>query len=441
MLKDGEANATRQKVLAWWRDLQARGEKQTLAGAVRKGDRDSLAAAAALVERHPEDALEALRAGLAGAAEEHVRVSLLHFVGRLPGEGPLATLREHLHGGPLRLRAEAAWALLQRGQPDAVPAVIAAWRAIRDPDGGVELIELLAGCGQVEAVRALADGLDGRSPWLRHAVVNLWLWGRRVASEQVPAEVEEASDDLLASRLGDRAVAWGMSGTLLGKSVINPRLCDLAGALLAQRWGRTDLFDLEASRRTRDRQLVEVANVWRGRRGQPPLPLPAPVAHCLPDARAWEVVTAVVAADSADLPPGLLQVFDALPGRVLRADDVLGLFLTALRGLPADAVGAEVSVEREGDGSGAGIELRLLPRRYPPPRERPTWGQNGHITVGGRTTWATSGGSAYRHGLTEECWRDLGEALREALASPPGVSVLVQVHATTEQGGVLIPDD
>jgi hypothetical protein len=170
------------------------------------------------------------------------------------------------------------------------------------------------------------------------------------------------------------------------------------------------------------------------------LALPAPPTRRLADDRAWEVVAAAVAADSAELPPQLRQVFDALSGRLLQSDDVLDLFLTVLRGLPADAVGAEVSVEREGDSSGAAIELRLLPRCYPP-RQRPTWGQNGHVIVAGRTTWVTAGGSAYRHGQTDECWRDLGAALRDALASPPGVWVSVQVHATTEQGYVRIPDD
>jgi hypothetical protein len=441
MFKDGEAEATRRKVVAWWESVQVRGEGEVLAEVVRAGDRNSITAAGSLVERHPEIALEALRAGAARTAETWVRAALIELAGRVPGDEALAFLREQLSDGPLSVRAKAAWALLCRDQADAVPAMIDAWHAIREPDGGAELLGFLLGCRRVEAVRALAEDLPRRTVRLRAMAIDTWTFQYAMShSQPVPAEVEEAFQDLHAGLLNDREVLWGMSGSHSGKSICNPRLCDLAADQLARRLERPELFDLEAGRGDRDRQCVEVANLCRARRGLPLLPLPDASAVCLPDDRAWEVVSVNQLPDSATLPADRQQRLDSLPGRLLEAGTLVELILTSLRTLPPDVVGLELQVEREGDRSGATVEFRLLPRRYPPPRERPTWGQNGSIHVNRKLTWSIMGGSAYSHGLTEECWHDFAEALRAALAAPADTSVSVLLHVTTEQGSVRIAE-
>jgi hypothetical protein len=440
MVKDGEAEAARRKVVAWWESLRARGEVETLAEAVRAGDRDAIAAACTLAERHPEAALPALRAGAEKAGEEWVRAALVEQAGKVPGDEALAFLREHLRQGPLQARVAAAQGLFGREPDDAVAAMIEAWRGIDDPDGGWKVLEFLIGCRRVEAVRAVAEALPRRAVSLRLAALDQWHFGAQVRdSRPTSPETEDAFDDLLAALLDDREVVWGMSGTRLGKSIRNPRLCDLAADHLARRLG-SDLFDLEATRRDRDRQLVEVANLWRSRRGLPPLPLPATAGVRLPADRAWQVATATLLPGSAALPPTLRQTFDSLPGRLLDAAAGYELLMTSLRTLPPDAVGVELSIDRDSDPRGAAVEFRLLPRTRSS-SERPTWGRHGDVVVGGKLIWAVSGGSAYRHGLTDECWRDFAEALRTALAAPPEVSVSVRVHVTTEQGFVRIAED
>src|SRR5262249_25454161 len=116
------------------------------------------------------------------------------------------------------------------------------------------------------------------------------------------------------------------------------------------------------------------------------------------------------------------------------------LWLAGLRGLPDDSPGAELSVERDADGSGAVAEYRLLRRRYPRPAQA-TWGMNGWVIVGGRRVWSTTSGVAYRHGLTDEHWRDFATALAEALSAPPEVAVSIRVRATTEQEWASIAED
>src|SRR5262249_10530581 len=66
----------------------------------------------------------------------------------------------------------------------------------------------------------------------------------------------------------------GMSGTWNGKRFSNPRLCDITGHVLARRWKEPSLFDLSGSLHTRDRQRIELKNVWLKKHGKPPLPLP-----------------------------------------------------------------------------------------------------------------------------------------------------------------------
>jgi hypothetical protein len=435
MVKDGDAAATKERTEAWWRQVRGEGEAAALAEVVRAGGRESLDAAGTLAERFPAVALAAIREGLGRATEEHVRAGLVERAGKVPGDEPLVFLREHLETGPLIVRVTAAQALRTRGE-DVVPVMIAAWRGTQE---GAELVGFLATSRRVEAVRVLADGLDERPVFLRDAVINAFdgfAWW--IDKTPVPPEVAAAIDDLLADRLRDREVIWGMSGTFYGKSATDPRLCDRAAHHLVRRWDQPDLFDLEAMPGVRDRQLVAVANVWRGRRGLAPLP-EAPRRERLPPGREWEVVAVSLDAQT-ELPHPLRARVEGLAGRRLDAGEVHDLWLAGLRGLPDDSPGAELSIERDEDGTGAAVEYRLLRRRYPP-SGRPTWAVNGWVMVGGRRTWGTMSGVAYRHGQTNEYWQEFETALGAGLSAPPDVAVSVRVRATTEQGWAAIAED
>lgn len=124
---------TRQQAEAWWKEVQGKGEKQTLIAATSVGGADGLRAARTLAEKFPEAALPAIAAGIRASREEGYRGEYVEVAGKIPGDQALAFLRAQLtpeHGA--YSHAYAAEALLARGQAGAaVPAMIETWRRLQ----------------------------------------------------------------------------------------------------------------------------------------------------------------------------------------------------------------------------------------------------------------------------------------------------------------------
>ena len=59
-----------------------------------------------------------------------------------------------------------------------------------------------------------------------------------------------------------------------GRKYYDPRVCDIAGIRLAKRLNAEKAFDFFATKEVRDRQLFELTNTWRLRRGLKPLSRP-----------------------------------------------------------------------------------------------------------------------------------------------------------------------
>src|SRR5262249_42319377 len=142
----------------------------------------------------------------------------------------------------------------------------------QDGWGKDDLIRALSQCGHAEAIRALAEqipshGVGTRSTILYH-VANVEKDLRGMALTRAFAD---AVEDLLAKSLDDRE-ATSSSSSRKNKPVDDPRICDLAAEALAGRWSKPELFDITGPFQTRDRQRVEVKNVWLEKRGKEALP-------------------------------------------------------------------------------------------------------------------------------------------------------------------------
>ena len=89
----------------------------------------------------------------------------------------------------------------------------------------------------------------------------------------------------------------------LGPSLLFPRLCDMAAWRLAEAWKMPAAFDPRRAQLKRDRQRIELANVWRKRQGLAPLPVPGSrAAGGAPDAgKSPSLVADVRCAWSGDL--------------------------------------------------------------------------------------------------------------------------------------------
>ncbi len=277
MLKDGQTKEVKQRVQDWWEEFKKKGEKQVLIDGVRSGDNNSPEQAERLVKKYPESALSAIRQGVWNANRDWIAKSLLNSAAKLKGDATTEFLREELHGSALLTRVAAARGLLDWSREEAVGAMIEEWKKAGKGEGEEDLINFLLWCGKAAAVNALAKELHKRPVDTCLQVIDAinspgWGWEKRQKS--LAPEVEQAIDEILVGELDDPREKTGMSGSWGDKRFSNPRLCDLSGQLLAQRWKQPSWFDLSGSNRIRDRQRVELKNVWLKKQGKPPLPLP-----------------------------------------------------------------------------------------------------------------------------------------------------------------------
>lgn len=280
----------RQQAEAWWVERQGKGEKQTLVDATVAGGDGAVAAARLLVAKYPADAnvLEAIEAGVRAASEDGLRGQLIKLAGVLPGKKAAAFLKAQLAGGNgIYAQLCAAEALQTLGDPEAVPAMVAAWRKIQprlpanegDAYGQAGwLIGFLAECGQVSAIDALRLGAQQAPVDVQLAVVRVFLRG--VKSESMSAdgvtvssitekaelpggEAGLAIDRLLVAALDQTAQRFQMKGQIDGTAYEDPRACDLAAFTLARRWPRKYQFQWSGTAGERDAQIALMRVRWQ----------------------------------------------------------------------------------------------------------------------------------------------------------------------------------
>jgi len=105
---------------AWYEEFKKKGEKRMLIEGVERGDRDSHDQATLLLERYPDEALPALKAGIKAAKESLSRNPLVVSLASMKGDGPLPLLLIEVNEGPYSYgRLAAAKSLHQRGRPKA----------------------------------------------------------------------------------------------------------------------------------------------------------------------------------------------------------------------------------------------------------------------------------------------------------------------------------
>lgn len=284
MSKDGEISAMRRAADAWWSEFQKKGEKQMLIDSVSAAGNDAPAQAERLVLKYPDSAAAALIRGAQATTNSWIRGSLILHVSKLADASAMEFLKTELVNGPtIQTRVAAAYGLRQQGQSEAIPAMIREWEELRPAESDLDdtcepLIEFLASCDSVESVSALAKGLRQRSPDVKLKVIealgetNRWFFDHRL--EAFSARTLEAIETSLVTALEDTDERMGMSGWRNGKDFTDPRICDMAACLLAERWPQRYTFDLSASANARDRQRKEAANVWRVAHSLPAVPIP-----------------------------------------------------------------------------------------------------------------------------------------------------------------------
>jgi hypothetical protein len=274
----GKGPATKKKVRAWWKEFRAKGEKRMLIEGTEAGDWGSQEQAERLLAKYPDAALAAITNGVGRAKDEHIRSYLLAQARKVADPRVLDLFRKELKGPFLRSRVAAARSLYERGGDEGVRAMIREWRELPEDRAGLDpdvLIEFLARCPRREAIKALGWKLRSRPVHDRARVIDA-LEGRASSRHEttVPADILALIEKTLVECLHDTEQVRGWSVQQGDEQCTDPRVCDLAACALAKVWGRPRLFDLFAPVSTRDRQRIEVANVWRKEHRLTPLPLP-----------------------------------------------------------------------------------------------------------------------------------------------------------------------
>lgn len=514
--------AVAERANAWWKSVQENGETQILARAVAKGGRAAAAPAERLVATHPAEALTALEAGVAATDDAWAAGELVRISGGIRSDDATAwflALLEPKH--PIRVRLEAARALLGRDRRDGVAAMSEEWmhptpRAAgptptlpADPAIDGDVLSFLASSGDARAYRALAKDLGARSIAHRFSVLSAFLRGSNysvsasgpasgVGGPSPPARVDpdarRALEDLLGVSLDDDGEVDGVSMSVDGVDV-DTRLGHVAARALAENLPETYRYDAKAAEPVREAQRLAAENQWRERHGLPPTvpppprPRPAPVASTAvasavdrvlaaaddaqreitaasvealgpgalpalvdrlealaPDAPARSVLAraasrlastitdVIVTKDSVPPDDALAKLLDEVKGKPFGKDVFTRLVLHTTNAGPSAAAGLRLRAARRDGLAGVTLAVTLVKEPAQSIGGGPGWGTSGpNLRVGEQASGGSSGTMAFDYGQKADTWREDGERVEEAFASPPRTPVVVRFSVIREE--------
>jgi hypothetical protein len=494
--KECKANAER-----WWQDYQKKGEKQMLIEGTAVGDRDSSGHAKRLVEKYPDAALVPIIQGACASKDAWVRASLVLTADQLKDDKVAAFLKEELDGPFLDSRVRAAKALAAQSNPAGAMALLREWGELlannvdRWEHGWAidELVNALTRCGDPATLRRLGDDMPNHDVETRSTIIEqLAQVDKDLGNKPLTKETTEVIEDLLVQAMADMEQTRSYSSRANGKSVDEPTIGDLAAEALANRWKQPKLFDITGPLQMRERQRLELKNVWLQKRGQEPLPVPPPrQVMPAPESKVRPLVKAVLdaktpadqkrafealeelglpalpavrkllgtleaghpaitdvqslaarlalivgearfATDSVKPSDALRRKLETLQGKPITEQAFMDLLRGTAGALPNGVRGIKITLERIPDDTGALLVVTLIADR--PPRK----GLSPQLTYGSRLRIdektlgggiSTLAGFGGREvGLAGIDWGDFTKNLLTALKAKPEQYLLVQAH-------------
>jgi hypothetical protein len=292
------------------------------------------------------------------------------------------------------------------------------------------IVDFLASCNSPEAIHALAENIGQRSVETRLTIVEAadsnWL---PTVVSNAPA-TKAAIEVLLVKELEDTDERFGLSGTRNLKSYNDPRVCDMAGEILAECFTNRYPFDLNASLKVRERQRIECLNVWRADHGQPALAIPERSGHVSP-----AQATTVTTIEWEGVKPGA-----EFAGRVAAFKDqpldparIVELLMRYVAAPELQAGGLEFRAIKDEDLTGVRLIVKLLPGRT-------SVGYGvckvaGHVTLGRKGLDGMSGTGGSDFYRQAGGWSGLSDAMTTAIAGLPETpfEIAVQVRLVESQ--------
>jgi hypothetical protein len=441
---DGTASAFKSAAEAWWAEFQKKGEKQMLIDGVATGARDAPTQAERLFKRYPDAATPAVIRGIRAANDSWIRKQLIEQIAKSSDESVAGFLKEEMKSGPdVECRVAAATGLRQRGgRTEALAVMIREWQNLgeqngADSDDGETVAKFLGGCDSVEAITALEKGLRQHPVGLRYSVIEFLGETNAVLSEPETTTPSAATlaaiEELLVGALDDKGENFGMRTSFNGESVEDPRICDMAGNSLAERWPDRYRFELFSSLKMRERQRIECLNVWRRAHELPALPLPQPRTTKVAPKDATKVTTIEWAAESAKPDKVFEARIASLKDKPLRGSDLVSVFCDFVRKREPGAVGIEIKAIKDEDLTGVQVIVRLIPT--PPVTTGQGWSRIERVSIANKNDLGggSSGSSSPNSYSTPDEWSDFEEAVNKATSAKPEVPFKIEVRLVSRQ--------
>lgn len=438
MSKENKNAATRQAVEAWWSEFQQKGEEQMLIEGTETGDGDAPSQAEYLIDRYPKAALAPLIKGTKTSTDDWIRTRLVQLFEKFDTPVATAFLEQEMNRGARSPSVAAAAILNRQGRRDAIPAMIREWEKSRntgpaDIKGPNELVRFLASVDSPEAITALGANLRACSLNTKMAVVETvgeggsWWYGQSATTNRSVA-TGDACEKLLVAALQDDGQIMGESGSRMGKSYIDPRVCDMAGFFLNQRWPERYNFDLSASLKVRDAQRLECENLWRHAHHLPWLSLqPVQTVHVSKQAAA-QVTTIEWKTNTVKPSASFVARVEAFRHHILAETNVVDLLMAYAANPEPGTSGLTLQARKDEDLTGVKLSFCLLPGTPQNPKD--DWSFAEDAVVGDKAIDCSAGGI---WATEQRSWEDLARSINAAVGAAPETAFVVNVKLASKE--------
>ena len=283
-----DRDSTAQQATEWWQQMQSKGEKQMLIEAVQAGDHNSYGLAKKLLEKYPDDAFAAIVKGYENADSQFGRSRMIDVAAQT-GPKAEAFIYGKLQSKEIYVKFAVGEALLETKYRQAVvdhftqswPKLLKQhWlpsieqvngKMVMEPES---LISFVAALNDPKAIRSLHDEYDSMRIRARMAIVTTWYPESYGASTgggiaRLPREteftekVDKEIEALLIHAMSDTERSLFANGSWASLQYHSPRMCDLAGRVVAHRYPDKYKFDFQASSNQREFQRTKIINRWR----------------------------------------------------------------------------------------------------------------------------------------------------------------------------------
>jgi hypothetical protein len=291
--RNGDPARAKTVVAEWWKEFQAKGERQMLIQGVLKGDLDSVAQAKVLVERFPDEAIPVISQGIKKQRYQFERPKMFHVVTDRYAPGKTKSLppevrdfcrafiddtfgssfggntKFHAPDVPGNLQMHALNVLGQHGDERATELLLADWERRRQVEirGGKvasndQMIPAMLRCKDGAGLPSLQKGWTAYPSSTRLSILYAL---REMLSEpgSVIATADRKLSELFIEILSDQEEFKGAKTWRRGKLIFPyERMCDLAADIRIPGIENPPAFNPESSRAERDDMIARLKERW-----------------------------------------------------------------------------------------------------------------------------------------------------------------------------------